>query len=145
MRLASAAPPPFTGSTEDAFFALVTTPPPPAAAASQAVPAVVPVSGTGTVASLSFLGTSVSWASLTSTVSTLPQSSVASPALTRSEIWSLDPASVNRLLAASNQADQPLVPASAKLLTSTVPDDGSVDALGDNPLFGQLVLDLTRD
>ena len=51
---------------------------------------------------------------------------------------------MNRLLAASNQADQPLVPANAKPLTSTVPDDGSVDALGDDPLFVQLVLDLTR-
>jgi len=59
-------------------------------------------------------------------------------------MWLLDPASVNRLLAASNQADQPLVPANAMLQTSTV-DDSSADALGDSPLFGQLVWDLTRD
>ncbi len=46
MRLASAAPPPFTGSTEDAFFALVPTPPPPAAAvlAPSAAALVVPAS-----------------------------------------------------------------------------------------------------
>jgi hypothetical protein len=65
--------------------------------------------------------------------------------MTTFRIWSLEPVSVNRLLAASNQADQSLAPANAMHLTSTVPDDGSVDALGDNPLFVQLVSDLTRD
>jgi hypothetical protein len=140
MRLPSTTPG-FPGSGEDAFFALVPTPPPPATAASQAVPAVVPVSGPENIFSVSFLGASVSWASSTSTLPTPSQSSDATPAMTTSHIWSLDPASVNTLLAASNQADQPLVPTNATLLTSTVPDDGSVDAFGDDPLFVQLVRD----
>ena len=40
MRLASAAPPPFIGSTEDAFFALVVDPPPPPAPALAAAPSI---------------------------------------------------------------------------------------------------------
>jgi hypothetical protein len=110
-----------------------------------AAPGVVSVSGIGTVSSASFLDTGVASALSVFSLPTLPQSSVATPAMTTSRIWSLDPVSVNRLLSASNQADQSLVPADAMHLTSTLPDDGSVDALGDNPLFVQLVLDLTRD
>jgi hypothetical protein len=37
------------------------------------------------------------------------------------------------------------MPANAKLPILTVPDDGSIDALGDNRLFAQLALDLPRD
>jgi hypothetical protein len=95
--------------------------------------------------SVSFLGASVSLASLTSTLPMLSQFSDATPATNVSHIWSLEAASVNRLLAASNQADQPFVSASAKHLNSTLPDDGSVDALGDSPLFVQLALDLPRE
>jgi hypothetical protein len=162
MRLQATSPPPLTGWAEDAFFALVDPPPPPTAAtvalagwpgqnavmprldaagASKTQPRPPDVSSP----SLSFLGTSMSLASLTSNLPTPPQSSDATPAMTRSAIWSLDPGSVNRLLAASNQADQSLMPANKKLLTSTLSDHGSVDALGDNPLFVPLVLDLPRD
>src|SRR4029077_16369174 len=103
--------PAFPGSGYDAFFA---DPPTPLAAStgwpgqSAAMPG-LDVAGAsktqprppdGSIPSVSFVGASASWAASTSTLPTLPQSSVATPAMTTPHIWSLDPISVKRLLSA---------------------------------------------
>jgi len=151
LRLQATSPPPYTGWNDDAFFALVDAPAPPAVAAvalagwpgqSAAMPRLdaagvsktQPLPPDGSIPSVTLLGTSVFWASSTS-LPTLPQSSFATPAMTSSGIWSLDPASVQSFLATFNGAL--LAPESAKLPTSALPDDGWPDGLGYNPLIAE--------
>src|SRR5262249_414815 len=109
MRLHATAPPPQNGWDEDAFFALVDPPPPPAAAAlvvptwlgilpegGPINPTVGHVSAIASLTSVKFLGTSVP-----STASVLVPASAGIPpqggTTNLPDVWSLDPASVNRL------------------------------------------------